>query len=260
MIDIHNHILIDVDDGPSSTDEALNLLKQAKNNGITDIIVTPHHLSGDFVNPKNKILDEMEYLKNLIQTHGIDINIYPGQEIRINGDILNGLIDNSNLSLNHSNYVLIEFAFSEMPHYAERLFFDLQMKGFTPIIAHPERCRPIKESPNKLYHLIEKGALAQVTANSVTGKLGDGLQELSLNMIKNNLVHIIGSDAHHSEKRPFMLKEAYDVVGTELGKDYVDDLKLNAERILHNKGVKIKAPVKNKSDEKIKRKKFLGLF
>lgn len=262
MIDIHNHLLVGADDGPATEQDALDLLHQAQENGITDIIVTPHHYSGDFVNHRSKILTEMEDLKNIIDKNNIDINVYPGQEIRINGDLVDELQSGMNLSLNHSSYVLVEFSFTEVPAYAEKLFFELQMKGYTPVIAHPERCRPLKDNPEKLYDFIEKGAIAQVTATSVAGKLGEGLQRASLKMLENNLIHIVGSDAHHAENRPFMLKEAYEVIEKELGSSYVNHLKYNAEAILHNKEVKVKAPVQYKSDSKKvkKRQKFLGLF
>src|SRR5699024_9162574 len=136
---------------PATEQEALDLLLQAKDNGITDIIVTPHHYSGDFINHKSKILTEMEILQAVIEKNVIDINIYPGQEIRINGDLVNELETGLNLSLNHSSYVLVEFSFTEVPAYADKLFFELQMKGYTPVIAHPERCRPLKDNPEKLY-------------------------------------------------------------------------------------------------------------
>lgn len=262
MIDIHNHLLVGTDDGPSTDEEALNLLNQAQENGITDIIVTPHHYSGDFINHQSKILTEMENLKELISRNEININVYPGQELRINGDIINELESGLNLSLNNSNYVLIEFSFTEVPHYAEQLFFDMQMKGYTPVIAHPERCRPLKDNLDKLFDFIEKGALAQVTANSIAGNLGEGIQKISLEMLRNNLVHIIGSDAHHSKNRPFMLKQAYEVIEKELGASYVEYLQYNAEAILHNKEIKVKAPVKYKNEikKKRKRKKFLGII
>lgn len=262
MIDIHNHLLVGADDGPATEQDALDLLHQAQENGITDIIVTPHHYSGDFINYRSKIFTEMEDLKNIIDKNNIDINVYPGQEIRINGELVDELESGLNLSLNHSNFVLVEFPFTEVPAYSEKLFFELQMKGYTPVIAHPERCRPLKDNPEKLYDFIEKGAIAQVTATSVAGKLGEGLQRSSLKMLEDNLIHIVGSDAHHAEKRPFMLKEAYEVIEEELGASYVDYLKYNANAILQNKEVKVKAPLQysNKVEKKKKRKKFLGLF
>ncbi|WP_411843761.1 tyrosine-protein phosphatase [Salinicoccus sp. HZC-1] len=262
MIDIHNHVLIGVDDGPQSEEEATNLLKQAIENGITDIIVTPHHYSGDFINLKSKIMEKMEEITYIIKKHHLDIKLYPGQEIRINGDLVNELESGVNLPLNQTQYVLVEFSFTEIVSYAENLFFDLQMKGYTPVIAHPERCRPMAKDPNKLYELIEKGAIGQLTAGSVCGALGEGMQETSLKMIEHNLVHVVASDAHHSTMRPFMLKEAYQVIEERLGAEYVEYLNQNAEAILNNKEVKVRSPkqIETKNKGAKKKKKFFGLF
>lgn len=260
MIDIHNHLLIGVDDGPRLESEAIDLLKQAQSNGISDIIVTPHHRSGGFYNPQSKILEEIERLNQLICNNNIDIRIHPGQEIRVNGEIVSELKSKISLSLNHSKYVLIELPFSEVPHYVNQLLFDLQMNGFIPVIAHPERCKPIEKNPDILTGFIERGAIAQVTANSIAGVLGKEIQQKSLKMLKSNLVHIIGSDAHHSKNRPFMLKEAYEVVRKEIGPTCVNLLKFNAEAILNNKEVKIKSPKQNLGVTQVKRKKCLGLF
>lgn len=264
MIDIHNHLLIGVDDGPQNEEEALALMKQAMDNGITDIIVTPHQYSGDFINPKSKILEKMEEIKALIDEHDFALNVYPGQEIRINGELVQELESDINIPLNESQYVLVEFSFIELANYTEKLFFDLQMKGYTPLIAHPERCRPLMKEPDKLYDLIEKGAIAQVTATSVAGALGEGLQEKSLRLIENNLVHVVASDAHHASNRPFMLKEAYQVIEEQLDAEYVERLKYNAKAILHNRDLKVKPPKKWTSEDGIKKKrkkkKFLGLY
>lgn len=250
MIDIHNHLLVGVDDGPQSEQEAADLLRQAIQNGITDIVVTPHHYSGDYINPKSKIITDMELLENLIEVHQLDINVYPGQEIRINGELVNELESGVNLPLNQTKYVLVEFSFTEIASYTERLFFDLQMKGYTPVIAHPERIRPIGKDPNQLYELVEKGAIAQITSGSVAGALGEGLQQTSLKMIEHNLIHFVGSDAHHSQLRPFMLKEAYEVIERELGTEYVEYLQKNAEAILNDKEVRVKSPRQFDTSEK----------
>ncbi|WP_017548147.1 tyrosine-protein phosphatase [Salinicoccus carnicancri] len=262
MIDIHNHVLIGVDDGPESEEETLDLLRQAIDNGITDIIATPHHYSGDFINPKSQIVSKMVEVIDIIEKHQLDINIYPGQEIRINGDLVNELETDVNLPLNQSQYVLVEFSFTEIAGYTENLFFDLQMNGYTPVIAHPERCRPLAKDPDRLYELVGKGAIAQITAGSVSGALGEGLQETSLKMIENHLIHVVSSDAHHATMRPFMLKEAYEVIDEKLGSEYVEYLQKNAEAVLNNKEVKVRSPKRIEMKDKgaKKRRRFFGLF
>lgn len=255
MIDIHNHILIGVDDGPQTEEEAVILLKQAIDNGITDIIATPHHYNGDFVNLGSKILEKMDELNLVISQHQLDINVYPGQEIRVNGNFVEELKAGVGIPLNQKQYVLIEFSFNEIPSYVGPMFYDIQMNGYTPIIAHPERYKAIIKNPDRLHDFIEKGAIAQVTAGSVAGELGDNLKETSLKMIEAHLVHLIASDAHHAGFRPFMLQEAYDVVEKELGSIYVEDLKYNAEAVLHGKEVKVKRPSKIESYHKKSKKR-----
>lgn len=262
MIDIHNHLLIDVDDGPQDEEEALALIKQAKDSGITDIIVTPHHYNGNYVNPKSTVMTKMEELKSLINEHGLGVKIHPGHEIRINGEITAELASEVNMSLNGSKYVLVEFSFTELASYTGQLFFDLQMKGYTPLIAHPERCRPLMKNPDALFDFVEKGAIAQITAASVTGALGEGMQRKSLELIENHLVHVVASDAHHAERRPFALKEAYQVIEEYLGSEYVERLKHNAEAILLDEDVEAKQPKKltTPTNHKKKFNKFLGFF
>lgn len=265
MIDIHNHVLIGVDDGPQTEDDVVKLLEQAIEQDITDIIATPHHHSGSWKTPADVVSAKLEQVQSIAKKHHLNINIYPGQEIRINGDIIKELKNGESISLNHSQYILIEFPFGDLPLYAEQLFFDLQMQGYVPLIAHPERCKPILRRPEKLYDLVQKGSISQITASSITGGHGDGVQSKSLEFIENNLAHVIASDAHNAEFRPFELRAAYDFISQELGENYTERLKKNAESILNNKDVSYDEPVRLKSEmdssqSKSRRKKIWGLF
>lgn len=261
MIDIHNHVLIDVDDGPQTKEDAINLLKQAIDNGITEIIATPHHKTTHYNTSGDTAIQKLNELNTIIEEENLHITVNPGQEIRINGDIIRDLKYGNSLTLNNTQYVLVEFPFTEFPHYTEKLFFDMQMQGYIPIIAHPERCKPITQSLDKLYNLIEKGAHAQVTATAVTGDLGETLKSTSLKMIENNLIHLVASDAHNSETRPFALKKAYEVITDELGVDTTVKLKKNAEKLLNDQNLIVKPPSKMESHyTKRRKKKFFGLF
>lgn len=264
MIDIHNHVLIGVDDGPGNREEAVKLLKQAVNDGITDIIATPHHKTTHYTNPGVTVFQKLDALNTIIEEENLHIKVHPGQEIRVNGDIVRDLSSEDSLTLNRSQYVLVELPFNDLPHYTEKLFFDMQMKGYIPVIAHPERCKPIIQSPGRLYSLIEKGAHAQVTATSVTGDLGENLKETSLRMIENNLVHLVASDAHSAESRPFALKEAYEVIAEELGSDVTVKLKKNAKKLLNGQDLIVGQPSEMESHytkkRKKKKKRFFGFL
>ena len=200
MIDIHNHILIDVDDGPKTKEDAIALLKQANDEGVTEIIATPHHLSPTFDNAYENVQQKLNQLSELQETKDLGIKLYPGQEIRISDQVLPQLRKGEAIGLNHSRYLLIEFPSRGVPHYANRLFFELQSEGYIPIIAHPERNKEISQNLDVLYNLINQGALAQLTSSSLQGIQGKKIQKISIQMIENNLVHFIASDAHHESQ------------------------------------------------------------
>ena len=233
----------------------LNLLKQAKSEGVTEIIATPHHLSSAYDNDKQQVLSKVEELLSMNEVQEIGIKMYPGQEIRITDQILPGLEDGSILSLNNSKYLLIELPSGGVPHYTERLFYELLSKGYVPIIAHPERNKGISQDLDKLYQLVKAGALSQLTTSSLLGENGKKIQKLSIQMLENNLTHFIASDAHHSEIRPFKMNSLFkDKKLNKFEKDLESFLK-NAESVVNNTDIAKKQPTQN-----YKNKKFFGLF
>lgn len=235
MIDIHNHLLINVDDGPKSSEETLNLLNQAVEQGISDIIVTPHHHSGTYITPADIVKQKLHEVESIIKDNNIPVNVYPGQEIRINDVLIEELRSGESLTLAGSNYILVEFSFTELREDVDEVFTALRELGLTPIIAHPERCRPLVQNEQILARLVKDGALAQVTAASVCGEFGSDLQANSLDLIEKGLIHIVASDAHHAEYRPFMSKEAFEIIENELGSSYVEKMKQTAKNVLDNK-------------------------
>ena len=255
MIDIHNHILIDVDDGPKNKEEMLKLLKQAKDEGVTEIIATPHHLSPTF-NNENKIVErKLNEILDLDEVKEMGIKIYPGQEIRISDQIILQLEKGEAIGLNHSNYLLIEFPSGGVPHYTNRLFFELQSKGYVPIIAHPERNKEISQNLDVLFDLVNGGALSQLTSASLIGKHGKKLQKISIQMIENNLVHFIASDAHHDTNRPFVLESLFNDKKLNKYQEQIKQLINNAQQVIDNKEVRIKQP-----SQDYNQKKLFGLF
>ncbi len=237
MIDIHNHLLMNVDDGPTSEDEVLNLLHQAIDQGITNIMLTPHHHVGPYMTPKDTVMEKLQEIQKLIDENELDIEVHHGQEIRINETIIDDLNRGFNTSLNDSQYILVEMPFTELPPFYETVIDELIENGYTPIIAHPERCAEIAGNHDLLAQLVNKGALAQVTAASVTGDFGEDLQETGFEMIEKGLIHVVASDAHHAEVRPFMLRKAFETIEDELGEKYVERLKDNAQKIFADEAV-----------------------
>jgi protein-tyrosine phosphatase len=191
MIDLHSHILPGIDDGARDLSDSVNMAKKAVEQGIHTIVATPHHLNNRYENPKQTIIDRVRELNKVLLDEKIDLNVLPGQETRIYGEMLAGYEQDEILPIDNTQYVLVEFSSTHVPRYTEKLFYDLQTKGLIPVIVHPERNQEIIERPEVLYQLVKKGALTQVTAASISGDFGKKIKNFSMQLIEANLTHFI---------------------------------------------------------------------
>ena len=190
MIDFHNHVLVNVDDGPKSLDESIDMLKTAAKQGITDIINTVH-----FQHPKmqNKNV-EYEYLKSkvnelqvIIDKENIKITIHLSAEVFYLPNLLE-ISTNPLTTIGNGKYMLIEFKTNIFPTDFENQFYELQLNGITPIIAHPERYRFIQKEVNILKTWVERDYVIQIDAGSILGQFGKNTQNVALEMIKNGFI------------------------------------------------------------------------
>lgn len=256
MIDLHCHILPDIDDGARSMEDSLAMAEAAVAEGITHILATPHHMNGKFENRKSEIILAVDALQEKLDAHSIDLTIYPGQEVRLYGEFLEDVKKDEILFTDEGNhYVLIEFPTMSIPHFAESFFFQIQQHGITPVIVHPERNQEIIDNPNKLLEFVERGVLAQVTASSYVGVFGKKVAELSHQLIEANLVHILASDAHNTRGRSFNMHEAYIKLEDEFGTKKARAFKQNAKDMINGDYFQADAP-----SEVRKKKRLFGLF
>ncbi|PTE90136.1 capsular biosynthesis protein [Staphylococcus equorum] len=255
MIDIHNHILVDVDDGPRSIEETIHLLEQAHNEGVTDIVATPHHLHPRYENNIQVVKEKLEELRNNEIIKQLGINLYPGQEIRVTDQIIDDIHNGKIEGINNSKYLLVEFSSNEVPHYTHKLFYELQTMGYVPIIAHPERNKAITENLEILFDLVNGGALSQITSSSLLGDFGRKVKKISLQMIDNNLTHFVASDAHSSAIRPFAMDKLFN---ERKLKTYYEDLERfmeNGKAVINNERIS-----KHQPAQEYKQKKWFGLL
>lgn len=190
-----------------------------------------------------------------LDARGIPLTIFPGQEVRINGELFEYLGEDKIQFIDEGKqYILIEFPTPAIPDYIESLFFELQKEGITPIIVHPEPNPAVLKDPNVLLPFIEKGALAKLTAASYTGGFGKNIQKLSKQLIEANLVHFIASDAHNVTSKSFCMKEAYQKLEKEFGRKKVEEYQQVTKDLVN--GELIVSP----TVRKVKQAKFLGLF
>lgn len=255
MLDLHCHILPGIDDGAKNITDSLDMAKLAVEEGITHVLATPHHKNRNWNNEKEKVVTMVNDLQEAIDSHNIPLTVFPGQEIRIYGELITDIENDKILFTDEQKqYILIEFPTQNIPTYTERLFYELESNGKIPVIVHPERNREILEHPNRLKSLVDRGALAQLTAASYVGGFGKSIQKFSEQLIEHNLVHFIASDAHNINNRAFHMKEAYKKLEREFGKNTKESFHQTTKDLVN--GDIISPP----AAQLIKKKKFFGLF
>ncbi|MEL1134496.1 CpsB/CapC family capsule biosynthesis tyrosine phosphatase [Desulfitobacterium sp. THU1] len=208
MMDIHSHILPGIDDGASSMDETLGIVRQLQEAGFNTLIATPHVMDGNSYAKPAEILAATERVKKCILEAGIHVDILPGAENYIFPDMVNWVLEGKLLTLgNTKKYLLVELPLLEIPLYTDHVFFNLQVNGITPVLAHPERYKALSEKPERLLEWAKKGILFQLNLRSLSGKYGPQPLRLAKLLLQNHLIHFIGSDAHRVSRNPFAYKE-----------------------------------------------------
>ena len=207
MIDIHSHLLYGVDDGAKTIDESVDIIRNLYKNGITDIILTPHYIEYSSYNSNKKSnLEKLDSLKKKLKEEGINVNLYLGNEIYINNNILSLLNKGEISSLNDSKYLLIELPMSgKYDNYVE-IFKELIENGYKVILAHPERYNTFKKDINLIYELKNIGVLMQCNIESILKTYGKDSYKTIKKLAKNKLINFIASDIHHKKDYEYINK------------------------------------------------------
>ena len=247
MIDFHSHIIPEIDDGSRSIEETMLLLSEAKKVGFTKIISTSHYMNDrfEFDEANRKIL--LEAIKMGANKLGVDIELCLGSEIYATYDIVELLKEHQASTINGTNYVLMELPMqSELPN-LKNIIYNLLGNGYKPIIAHPERYEYVKEDPNWVIDYIELGVLFQSNYASILGWYGKTAQSTVKKLLKNNMVHFLGSDVHRAEtvykEMPTILEELEKVIDIEKLEELTTT---NANLVLQNKPIYTEIPNKIK--------------
>ena len=248
MIDIHCHIIPEIDDGPNSIEESLAMADIAENDGIKTIVATPHFLEGLYQPTSYYILNKIRNLNNYLASNNINLKIISGADLHISHEIVERIKSNEFLTINGTRYVLIELPSQFLHDKIKELLRKMINNSLIPIISHPERNYLFQRSPNLLYDYIKDGALAQVTAMSITGDFGYEAKRTAKKMIINRLVQIIASDAHSKESRPPILSKALNAVSKILSPDEANDMvQTIPESVINGHKVYISPPEKVKN-------------
>jgi len=219
MLDIHTHILPGLDDGARSWEEAVAMARDAVKDGIAAVVATPHIYEDSCITPE-EIREKARQLQVLLGSQEIDLQILPGAEVHLAVNLPDRLREGRLQTLaNAGRYLLVEFPFGLLPLYTDEVLFELQASGVIPIIAHPERNESVQKNPNRLYNMIQKGMLAQLTGGSLRGNFGSKVEYTAKLLLKHNLIQILASDGHRVDRRRVLLSKASGVVADLAGSE-----------------------------------------
>lgn len=234
LFDMHCHIVPAVDDGAQSVKEAFAMLQMEYDQGVRKIIVTPHFRREMFETPSEIIKKHFLVLRRLAEKIGPDLKVFLGCEFHANVEMLDYLRSDKVYSMAGSRYVLTEFSSSTEEKYISDRIYELLSGGYRPIIAHIERYRCMHDL-DFVEHLVNKGALMQVNADSVIGKNGHAAKKYCGKLLEEELVSYIGSDCHGSKRRVTRIEDAYAYVTKKMGRQMADEIFIdNPQEILDN--------------------------
>lgn len=215
MIDLHHHCLPAVDDGPRDWDEAVALCRLAADEGVETIVATPHVLRGRW---KNTARTELQAKLDELQTRiGPAPRLLLGSEYFFAHDVNEVLDAGDVVPLAGTRYVLIEFNANSVPPMVEQPLYRMQLGGWTPLIAHPERNLVFQSKPQLLETLVRLGAKTQVTTGSFVGRFGSEARDAAFDFVRRGIVHVVATDAHNVAKRPPVVREARRVIEEAAG-------------------------------------------
>jgi len=214
MIDLHAHILPGLDHGARDWDEALEMCRIAVDDGITVMAATPH-VSEAYPNTMETIVAAVDDLRRRLADAGIPLEIIVGGDYHIRPDLASENV----LTLNRNGrYFLLEFPYEVVPPNVDAFVEVLVKKrGLIPVITHPERIPTLHRHEIRLEVMVQKGALVQITGDSLTGAFGPACRRSAEWMLRKGLVHVIASDAHWTDERPPRLSASRTVAARIVG-------------------------------------------
>jgi protein-tyrosine phosphatase len=220
-IDLHNHILHNIDDGPATLSESVFQAQAMVEAGYSTVVVTPHVVEGEPV--PQVILERLRELQQELDRRQINLTLLPGAEHHIEPRILERLQADQGLTLAGSRYLLLELPFNQpLPIYTEKLIHDLTAKGYCAVIPHPERTAALQVDTRLIHRLHQSGAIYQLTWGALTGRLGPRPEKTARHIIEAKVAHLFATDAHNFDGRLQEVEKATARLADLLGSDKVD--------------------------------------
>lgn len=198
FVDIHSHLLPGIDDGAKNLDDSIALIEKLKRRKITNFRITPHVLGNVWENSSSTIKQKEEEVKQALLEKGHDdIHIHAAAEYMLD-DHFSKLLENDDILPLKDNYVLVEMSFFNAPYNLDDLLFQIQLKGYIPVLAHPERYNYYHNNMAQYEKLINTGCLFQLNLLSLTEQYGKPVTKVAHELLKRGMYTYVGSDIHHA--------------------------------------------------------------
>lgn len=215
MVDIHSHILPGLDDGAETLEEAVQIAETAVASEIYHMAATSH--GNIYPYTLEEYRRSFEQLQNTLIERKIRLKLYSGMEIFLNEDAFERLNKGELLTLNKTDYLLVEVDFEEWTANVIRWIEKLRERGYRVILAHPERYMFLQRDPELAYYLGEQGCVLQLNAGSIAGDFGRNCEELSWQFLRNGIVGAVATDTHDRRYRSPDIRKVARLLAQELG-------------------------------------------
>ncbi|MBI9014133.1 MAG: hypothetical protein JEZ08_17995 [Clostridiales bacterium] len=236
MIDIHSHIVFDVDDGSDSIEESIRIIRKAQERGIKAMFATPHFIEGSMTAEANEVKEKVGLLRERLMAENITMPIYTGHEIYLDFDSLIHLRKGKSLTLNNTRYVLVELPMQDKLRNLDEMLFEFTVRGFTPIIAHPERYAYVQKDLDIVKRWIELGVLTQINLSTLYGRYGEVVKKTAIKMLKRQMYHLVGTDVHSSQSTALSVAAPLGRMKEIVGDDIYDEIvHQNPQKLIENR-------------------------
>lgn len=241
MIDLHIHIMPGVDDGAQDYEDSISMAEIALDCGIRTICATPHaNQMGRYENFYTPDFSKRyERLREVLRESALPLRVLEGQEIMASEDMAQKILDGRLISLNGTQYYLVEFPFGAGPDWITDRLAEIIRIGATPLIAHVERYHCVQQDPGYVYDWIQMGCATQMNKGSIMGRFGRRIQQTCVPLLNYELIHCMASDAHGSAHRTPWMQDTYEFMERHYDADYAERLfDRNPRRILSGKTIR----------------------
>ena len=196
-VDMHSHLIPGIDDGSKSMQESLDLISRLSGFGLRKLITTPHIMSEYYKNTPEIIRMGLEDLRKSVKAAGINIEIEAAAEYYLDEIFLEKVKDGDEILTFGDNYILVETGFINRPQMLLETLFQLEMSGYKPIFAHPERYQYLLGDKQLLEDLVDRSLLFQVNLLSLTGFYSKPVKDFAETLLERGLVRLFGTDCHN---------------------------------------------------------------